>query len=228
MRRPFLFSEANAWGQPPRLSGGAKPRRALGCEDVVNENLGELRSPGQPGAAVPTRVLNSKSYEYRLRLQFNSPRFLHAALDFIFEADNIACFRVSPIDQRQRMFFRDPCCPDRVSLRETRVLHQPCRRNLVLRIERGVTGNLKSSGFGALGQVFELLRVKHGILEERSGAAAIRVAFHEKHRFTRANAANRSTNFSDRARRALAFKFELNIGITNRGSAVVPEVVRHL
>ena len=53
------------------------------------------------------RAARSKSYEHRFRFQQNSPRFLHGVLDLIFQFDNIACFRVSAVDQRQRMFVRD-------------------------------------------------------------------------------------------------------------------------
>src|ERR1700676_1762808 len=117
-----------------------------------------------------------ESYEHGLRLQQNSPRCLDAALNFIFQSDNVACLRASAIDQRQRVFARDSGRSGRISLRESRALHQPRCRNFVLRIESGVAGNLESLGLGALGQVFELRLAEHGILEERSGAAEVFVS----------------------------------------------------
>src|SRR5216684_4896237 len=88
-------------------SAGRSPAALWNSEDAANEDVGELRSPGQPGAAVPTRVLSSKSYEHRFRLQQNPPCFLHAVLDFILQAENIARLRFSPVDQRQSVFVRD-------------------------------------------------------------------------------------------------------------------------
>jgi len=46
---------------------------------------------------------SSEPYKHRLWLQRDAPRFLHAVLDFIFQPDNIACFGVPAVDQRQRV-----------------------------------------------------------------------------------------------------------------------------
>ena len=108
----------------------------------------------------------SKSYENRLRLEPNAPCFLHSMLDFILQPDYIARLSVSPVDQCQGMFVRDASRSQRISLGEARMLHQPRRRNFVLRIKRGVAGNLKSFRRGAGGQIFELPFAEHGILEE--------------------------------------------------------------
>src|SRR6267143_1535811 len=48
-------------------------------------------------AAVPTGILSSESYEHRFWFEWNPPRFLHAVLDFVFQADNIARLRISPV-----------------------------------------------------------------------------------------------------------------------------------
>ena len=49
-------------------------------------------------------LARSKSDEHRLWFEQDSPRFLYAALDFIFQGDYIAGFRVSAIGQGQGMF----------------------------------------------------------------------------------------------------------------------------
>src|SRR5208282_2632932 len=69
----------------------------------------------------------SESHEHRLRIQQNPPRFLHAVLDLILQPDNIACFRGSAVDQRQRMLLRDPRRSRCISFGEARMFDQPRR-----------------------------------------------------------------------------------------------------
>src|ERR1700676_1634068 len=111
------------------------------------------------------------------------------------------------------MFVRYTGRSQLIPLRVSRVFHQPCRRNFALRIECGVAGNLESFGFGTLGQVFELRLAEHGILEERSGAAAIVVSGDNQHALAPPYFAHRLAHFGERWRRLLVGKLLLQIGI---------------
>src|SRR5258708_698829 len=186
-------------------------------------------SPVETGLAPSLRELGapSKSYEHRFWFELNPPRFLHAVLNFIFQADNVTRLRVSAVDQRQRMFARNPGRSQRVALRESRVLHQPGCGNFALRIEGGVAGNLESRGFGALGQVFELRLVEHGVLEKRSGAARIVVSRDNQHTLTPPYFAHRLAGFGERWWRCLFRKVLLQIGIFETRSATPLHPVVH-
>ncbi len=106
------------------------------------------------------------------------------------------------------------------------MLHQPCRRDFVLGFESGVAGNLESFGFGALGQVFELRLVEHGLLEKRSGAATIVVSRDNQHAFASSYFAYRLAGFGKRWRCLLFSKVFLQIGIRQTWSEapLQPEV----
>src|SRR6202521_2884488 len=118
-----------AWG--PRRFGMRRP--------FLLVEMGLVSFPMKTASWVSTGFTGRlESYEHGLRLQQNSPRCLDAALNFIFQSDNVACLRASAIDQRQRVFARDSGRSGRISLGKSRALHQPRCRNFPLRIESRV------------------------------------------------------------------------------------------
>ena len=111
------------------------------------------------------------------------------------------------------------------------MLHQPCRRNFVLRIQRRIARNLNSFRRCSRCQFLELAALKHGILEERSRAAAIVVSGNNQHALASPYFAHRLAYFSKRRRRLFLSirnrpQIFLQIGIlqTRRRSPLQPVI----
>src|SRR5208282_4265655 len=102
----------------------------------------------------------------------------------------------------------------------------------MLLMEGGVAGNFESFRRGTLGQIFELLLAEHGILEERSGAAAIFVSGNDEHSLAASYLAYCRAGFGER-RCCLGFggrcfgEIFLQIGILQTWSATALQSVVH-
>src|SRR5207248_652001 len=98
--------------------------------------------------------------------------------------------------ERERVFARNPHTAVYITFRESRILHQPSRRNFLLFRQCWIIRHLQVSVLGSSRKGFKLLRRKHRILEERSGTLAIRIAGRDQHAFAGAYFQDSFTNFS--------------------------------
>jgi hypothetical protein len=192
-----------AWG--PRATGcaaltlpletGVAPSFARHAPSLaVSVRRGKPRLHRKTGAT-------SESHEDRLRLQQNAPRFLHAALNFIFQPDNIARFRVSAVDQRQRVLVRDPYRSGGISFGRSPSVPPATPPKLCVAHRERDSWESRALSMRRGGQVFELRFAEHWILEERSGAAAIGVSGNNQHAFASPYFAHRRAGFGERRRR---------------------------
>src|SRR5580700_3898989 len=128
------------------------------------------------------------------------------------------------------MLVRDSGRAHHISLRESRVLHQPRSRNFVLGIESGIAGNLKAFGGRARSELFEVSLAEDWVLEERSGATAIVVSGDKQHAFAAPNFAHRLARFAERRHLFLAEpsgKILLQVGILQARSAASVQSIVH-
>src|SRR5579863_2270473 len=132
----------------------------------------------------------SKAHENRLRLQPDTPGLLHVLLDLVLERDYFCCCSPSAIDDGQRMLAGYANVAIREALGKSGVLHQPSCGNFSLRILGRIAGNLQILFSSSQLELVVLLCPEHGVLEERSGAATVRVTGSNQHGLAGANLAN--------------------------------------
>jgi hypothetical protein len=167
-------------------------KTALGliCSEI---SLGE-RSEGILLAEIQSNG-RSEAHQDWFHLEAHAPDFFDALLDLIFKGEEIGCGGFTAIYQSESMLIRDPHGTEAVTFGESGVFDEPCRGNLLLRLERRVTGHGQPAESGATFQIVVLFQGEHGIFEKRSGAEGFPLAGHDEHALQGANMANGFAGF---------------------------------
>src|SRR5438445_6507794 len=154
-----------------------------------------------------------EAYEHRFGLQRDAEAILDAALNVIFQSDNLRRSRPPAVNDGQRMLAADADRTARVAAMKSGVLNQPRGGNFQLSFSASESRHALAMRCIAEVDALALLRCHHGILEKRTGAATIRVAFFDQHGLASPDTAHRRARFRQGRRSSSARKEFFQIGI---------------
>src|SRR5215469_4436834 len=118
--------------------------------------------------------------------------------------------------------------PECITARKSGVLDQPCGRNLVILLQRRMAGNREFLFCGSFLQRVVLLFGQHRILEERSSAPAVGIAFHDQHALARSNATNGFADLRETWRAVASVEIAFQVVVFNVWLAAGCERIGHV